>query len=146
MAKPTSFNKREVEKQKQRKRIEKQKKKEERKASGTSSFEDMIAYVDENGMISSTQSEPGTKQEVDLESIEIATPKKVETEEISEYQGRVEYFNDSKGFGFIKDINSSEKYFFHISQVDCQVTIGMHVTFELEKGPRGLNAVKVKKQ
>jgi hypothetical protein len=51
MGKSISSNKRELEKKKQSKRLEKQKRKEERKANGTSSFEDMIAYVDENGML-----------------------------------------------------------------------------------------------
>lgn len=55
MAKSYSFSKRELEKKKQKKRIEKQKKKEERKANaGSASFEDMIAYVDEFGMITDT--------------------------------------------------------------------------------------------
>ena len=49
MAKPISFTKRDLEKKKQEKRLAKQQKKEERKNSGTSSFEDMIAYVDETG-------------------------------------------------------------------------------------------------
>ena len=51
MAKPISFTKRDLEKKKQEKRLAKQQKKEERKSNGTSSFEDMIAYVDENGML-----------------------------------------------------------------------------------------------
>ena len=54
MAKPISFTKRDLEKKKQEKRLAKQQKKEERKNNGTSSFEDMIAYVDENGMITDT--------------------------------------------------------------------------------------------
>ena len=49
MAKSQTFGKRENEKKKQAKRLEKQKRKEERQAAGTSSFDDMIAYVDENG-------------------------------------------------------------------------------------------------
>lgn len=45
MAKPISFTKRDLEKKKQEKRLAKQQKKEERKNNGTSSFENMIAYV-----------------------------------------------------------------------------------------------------
>ena len=56
MAKPISFTKRDLEKKKQEKRLAKPQKKEERKSNGTSSFEDMIAYVDENGMITSGSS------------------------------------------------------------------------------------------
>ena len=58
MAKPISFTKRDLEKKKQEKRLAKQQKKEERKSNGTSSFEDMIAYVDENGMITDTPPTP----------------------------------------------------------------------------------------
>ncbi len=55
MARPQTFSKKENEKKKQARRLEKQNRKEERKLSGnTNSFEDMIAYVDENGRITST--------------------------------------------------------------------------------------------
>lgn len=77
MAKPISSNKRENEKKKQSKRLEKQKKKEERKTEGKSrSFEDMIAYVDENGMITSTPPDMSKKEDTNTEEIRISTPKK----------------------------------------------------------------------
>lgn len=144
MARPNLSNKRDIEKQKQQKRLEKQKRKEERKANGTASFEDMIAYVDANGMLSSTPDE-GTKEEVSLESIEIAIPKKEEEPEQTVLHGRVEFFNESKGFGFIKDINSTEKYFFHVSRLIDPVDVNTKVTFELERGARGMCAVNIKK-
>ncbi len=58
MARANSFHKKEIEKNKQQKKKEKQQRKEERKLQGTSSFEDMIAYVDENGMITDTPPTP----------------------------------------------------------------------------------------
>ena len=77
MAKPISFTKRDLEKKKQEKRLAKQQKKEERKSNGTSSFEDMIAYVDENGMITDTPPTPNNKpQEVDMSTIEVSTPRR----------------------------------------------------------------------
>ncbi len=143
MAKPISFNKRELEKKKQAQRLEKQQRKEQRKAAGGSkSFEDMIAYVDENGVISSTPPDPDKKTQVDVDAIEVSTPKKEEVEE-TPLKGRVEYFNEDKGFGFIKDLGSVEKYFFHISQAPAGITEGNMVFFELEKGQRGLNAVRI---
>lgn len=55
MAKSISADKRENEKKRLARRAEKQKKKEEKKLSNkANSFEDMIAYVDKNGMITST--------------------------------------------------------------------------------------------
>ena len=78
MAKSNSYRKKEVEKSKMQKRKEKQLKREERKKNGPSSFEDMIAYVDEFGVITDTPPEPSVKEEIKLEDIEISTPKKEE--------------------------------------------------------------------
>ena len=97
MAGSQSFGKRENEKKKQAKRLEKQKRKEERQAAGTSSFDDMIAYVDENGNFTNIPPEERKKETVKLEDIAIATPKKDEMEpEI--LKGRVEHFNEAKGY------------------------------------------------
>ena len=137
-----SFNKRELEKKKAQKRQEKQKRKEERKANGSTSFEDMIAYVDENGVITDTPPEAKGKQDIDIESILVSTPKKEEVEE-TELKGRVEYFNPDKGYGFIKNIANMEKYFFHVSSAPASIKEGNKVTFELERGQKGMNAVRI---
>ena len=137
-----SFNKRELEKKKEQKRKEKQQRKEERKASGSRSFDDMIAYVDENGVITNAPPDPSKKKEVDLDNIVISTPKKEEMEEVV-LQGRVEHFNPDKGYGFIKNLSGMEKYFFHISNAPANIAEGNMVTFELERGERGMNAVKI---
>lgn len=142
MARSQSFGKRENEKKKQAKRLEKQKRKEERLAGGTASPDEMIAYVDENGNITSTPPEERKKSEVKLEDIVIATPKKEDVgPEI--FKGRVEYFNTDKGYGFIKDLASTEKYFFHISVAPAGIAEGKTVTFETERGTRGMNAVNI---
>ena len=105
MAKSMTVGKRENEKKRIAKREEKLKKKESRKLSGTSSFDDMIAYVDENGMITSTPPVDNIqKEEISLDEIIIATPKK-EEEELAILRGRVEFFNETRGFGFIKDLS-----------------------------------------
>jgi cold shock CspA family protein len=138
-----SFNKRELEKKKGQKRQEKQKRKEERKANGGStSFEDMIAYVDENGVITSTPPETHKKKEITIESISVSTPKREEIEE-TESEGCVEYFNPDKGYGFIKNTADMEKYFFHISSAPASINEGNKVTIELERGQRGINAVRI---
>lgn len=142
MAGSQSFGKRENEKKKQAKKLEKQKRKEERQAAGTASMDDMIAYVDENGNITDTPPEEREKVEVKLEDIAIATPKKEEGEP-EPLRGRVEYFNSSKGYGFIKDMESGEKYFFHVSVAPQGITEGNIVTFETERGTRGMNAVGI---
>jgi len=138
-----SFNKRELEKKKDQKRKEKQQRKEERKAAGSKSFDEMIAYVDEFGVITDTPPDPDKKkEEVDLENIMVSTPKKEDVEE-TELNGRVDYFNAEKGYGFIKNLSNTDKYFFHVSNAPANIAEGNMVTFELERGDRGMNAVKI---
>lgn len=142
MAKSNSFNKREIEKNKQQKRKEKQQKREERKNNPADSFEDMIAYVDENGVITSTPPDLTNKRKIKIENIAVSTPKK-EDMEYPILNGRVEYFNPDKGYGFIKHTGSTDKYFFHISSAPASITEGNMVTFELERGQKGMNAVRI---
>ncbi|GAE84149.1 cold-shock protein [Bacteroides reticulotermitis] len=137
-----SFNKRELQKKKEQKKQEKLKRKEERKASASGSFDDMIAYVDENGMITDTPPDPNKKQEIEIENIEVSTPKKEFVEEVP-LIGRVDFFNPDKGFGFIKNTTNTEKYFFHISNAPANIAEGNKVSYELERGDRGMNAVKI---
>lgn len=142
MAKLNSFNKRELEKKKEQKRKEKQQRKEDRKASGVSSLDDMIAYVDENGAISNTPPDPLKKEKIDVEQIAVSTPKKADI--INEpLKGRVEHFNQDKGYGFIKQISTVDTYFFHISNAPADIKEGSMVTFELERGEKGMNAVRL---
>lgn len=99
MAKYASFGKRENEKKKQARRVEKQNRKEERKSSGkATSFEDMIAYVDENGMITSVPPELRQKEEINQEDILISTPKKEDVAPVI-LRGRVDYLMRQKGSG-----------------------------------------------
>ena len=147
MAKSVTYNKRENEKKKQARRAEKQKKKEDRKLLGkTNSFYDMISYVDENGVITSTPPELNpNKEEIKQEEILISTPKKEELEAPAVLRGRIDYFNESKGYGFIKDLDGAEKYFFHVSNNTLtDISENDIVTFDLERGLRGMNAVNIR--
>jgi cold shock protein len=58
--------------------------------------------------------------------------------------GTVKFFNVSKGFGFIKEANSDKEYFVHSSGLNDNITENDEVTFDLEQGKKGLNAVNVK--
>jgi len=60
-------------------------------------------------------------------------------------EGKVKFFNESKGFGFIKDNETNEEHFVHVSGLIDRITEGDEVTFELQQGKKGLNAVNVKK-
>ena len=144
MAKSVTVDKRENEKKRLARRAEKQKRKEEKKLSPkANSLDDMIAYVDDNGMITSTPpTENIKKEEIKQEEIVISTPKK-EKEVPTVMKGRVEFFNTSKGFGFIKDLSGTEKYFFHVNNVMADISENDIVTFDLERGIKGMNAVNI---
>jgi CspA family cold shock protein len=60
------------------------------------------------------------------------------------YKGTVKFFNESKGFGFIKDKNSAKEYFVHSNGLKESIRENDEVTFDLEEGRKGLNAVNVK--
>ncbi|WP_378174333.1 cold-shock protein [Aquimarina sp. SS2-1] len=141
-----TFSKIEKEKKKLKKREEKQKKKEERRANSKkgSGFDNMIAYVDENGHLTDTPPDPSKKKKVKAENIEIGIPKKEHVEEDPIKKGKVAFFNDSKGYGFITEQESQEKYFVHANGLMQEVKEGDKVQFELEMGMKGINAVRVK--
>lgn len=58
--------------------------------------------------------------------------------------GTVKFFNDLKGFGFIKDHDSDNEYFVHVSGLVDEIKENDQVSFELKEGRKGLNAVNVK--
>ena len=139
-------------KEKEKKKLQKRKEKEARKAARKESQEkkgldDMIAYVDENGMITDTPPDPNKKkEEIDASTIEIGISRQEDVEpEDSTLTGRVSFFNNDKGYGFIKDRDSQESYFVHINNVLEPIDEGDAVNFEIEKGPKGMVAVNVKK-
>ncbi len=142
-----TWNKIEKEKKKAKKKKEKAAKKLDR--AGTSadgnSLEDMIAYVDEFGRITDTPPDPADKEVIKVEDIEVGTRKKEDMEPVDENRtGIVTFFNDSKGFGFIKDLASGESIFVHINQLLEPVLENNKVTFKVERGPKGLSATDVK--
>ena len=58
--------------------------------------------------------------------------------------GTVKFFNDTKGFGFIKEDDSNQEYFVHVTGLVNEIRENDKVTFDLQEGKRGLNAVNVK--
>lgn len=59
-------------------------------------------------------------------------------------KGTVKFFNELKGFGFIKDEASDEEYFVHVSGLEDQINENDKVSFDLQEGKKGLNAVNVR--
>ncbi len=141
-----TFSKKEKEKKRLKKRQDKLIKKEERKAdSAGGSLESMMAYVDEFGNISDTPPDPTKKQKIIASNIEIGVPKREDEPEETGRQGKISYWNDSKGYGFIKDLITQENVFVHVNGTLETVKEGDTVTFEVERGQKGMNAVRVKK-
>ena len=117
-------------------------------------FENKVryAFLDEVEVITSTREkeeknevnakENVKKEEINPDEIIIATPKK-EDEEPVILRGRVEFFNEARGFGFIKDLAGVDKYFFHVNNVVGNISEGNIVTFDLERGVKGMNAVNI---
>lgn len=143
-----TFNKIEKEKKRLKKREEKQKKKEARKAEAKENPQGIqFAYVDFNGNLTDTPPDPSMKVKVEAESIEIGIPKKEDRpeEEQKPNEGKVSFFDHSKGFGFIIDSINQEKYFVHVSGLLEEINENDKVTYELERGQKGMNAVRVKK-
>ncbi|MCK0109760.1 cold shock domain-containing protein [Flavobacteriaceae bacterium S0825] len=143
-----TFNKSEKEKKRLKKREEKRKKMEARKLekeeSGKKGIE--FAYVDHNGNLTDTPPDPSKKIKIKAKNIEISIPKTLESdrEEIDPVRnGKVSFFDTSKGFGFIIDSENQEKYFCHVSGLVDEIAENDKVSFELEKGMKGMNAVKV---
>jgi len=144
-----TFGKKEREEKRLKKRRDKQARKEERKsnASKGEKLEDMLVYVDEFGNFTDTPPDPSKKiKGVDAKSIVIGVPKKTEADSVpDDFEGKVAFFDDSKGFGFINDLHSQEKYFVHVSGLLEDIAEGDKVTFVLERGMKGMNCVNVKK-
>lgn len=142
-----TFSKNEKEKLKKKKKEEKERRKEERKANaGSSDLESMLVYVDEDGNFTTTPPDPSKRTSIKAEDIELGIPKKEDTAATDEpRKGKVAFFNESKGYGFIRDHQTQESIFVHLSGLIDKVREGDTVTFKTEKGPKGLNAIGVKK-
>ncbi len=147
MARPKeTFNKKELEKRRLQKRKEKEQRREERKASGgeAQSWEDMIAYVDENGNITSTPPDPSVKSTIKAEDIVIGSRNVSDGTESDVRTGKVIFFNEAKGFGFIEEQKTHERIFVHSNDIQVTLKENDHVTYDVEKSFKGFKAINVK--
>ena len=143
-----TWNKKELEKKRKKKQEEKAQRKEERKSSASSGdLDSMLAYVDENGNISSTPPDPTKKRStIKTEDIVIGSSNFGSANQSggAARKGKVTFFNTSKGFGFIKDSDNGESIFVHSNGLSTPIKENDMVSFETERGFKGLNAVRVK--
>ncbi|HRI20313.1 MAG TPA: cold shock domain-containing protein [Panacibacter sp.] len=142
-----TWNKKEREKKKQQSKKEKAERKQERKENSKdgNNLDSMMAYLDENGNLSSKPPDPRKKITINVEDIEIGVPKHgPEDPEDLVRKGTVTFFNDAKGYGFIKDQDTQDSIFVHINALTEAIKENNKVTFEIEMGAKGANAVNVK--
>jgi cold shock protein len=59
-------------------------------------------------------------------------------------EGTVKFFNETKGFGFIKPANGGQDIFVHVSGLIDEIRENDKVSYEVQNGKKGLNAVNVK--
>lgn len=140
-----SFSKKEKAKQKAKSKQDKAQKMKERKSNNNKgkSLEDMMAYVDENGNLTSVRPDETKRREISLEDIQLgAAP--IIPEEVTK-TGVISFFNEEKGYGFITEDKTRENVFVHVNQLLQPVKEKDRVTYEKEKTPRGYSAVQVKK-
>jgi cold shock CspA family protein len=110
-----------------------------------STLDDMIAYVDEKGMITTTPPDPAQKEEIELEGIEVSVPKRSPEDDVNpERKGKITFFDEHKGYGFIKDSETQENVFVHVNDLQEDVQQGSMVSFRLMKGKKRLAATEVK--
>lgn len=142
-----TFNKKEVRNKQAKKRLAKEKKRLEKKEQGPrNSFDDMIAWVDENGQLSSVPPDLSNKQEIEAESIDVSVPKaELRDGNMEKFKsGKVINYDPSKGYGFIADSETRDSYFIHINDCEEEIQAGDIVEFEIEKSPKGLKAKNVR--
>jgi len=140
--------KKEKEKNKVKRKKEKEERKEERKANSSKGkgLDEMMAYLDENGNLTSTPPDPKKRKEINLEDIQLGAAKQEPIDEADLIRnGRVTFYNDAKGFGFIRDQKSGESIFVHSNSLEVPIRENDKVIFEIEQGKRGPVAVRVKK-
>lgn len=140
-----SSAKKELAKKKAKEKRDKAEKMRERKANNTKgkSLEDMIAYLDEDGNITSTPPDQRKRKEINLEDIQLGAAPVIVEDVVR--KGTVSFFNEAKGYGFIVDDKTRENIFVHSNQLSQPIKERDKVSFEKERTPRGYAAIKVNK-
>jgi Cold shock proteins len=146
-----TYSKKERNKKKLQKRKEKEQRRDEKRfetSKSGRSLEDMIAYVDENGNLSSTPPDERKVSRIALEDIAISTPKEEAADPTALPTGTISYYDASKGYGFITNSRNQERIFVHRTQLaDPSIVLatGDKVEYQASRGPRGMQAELVRK-
>ncbi len=139
-----TWNKREREQKKKNAKKQKEEKRQERKENSLKGkgLDEMMAYVDEYGNLSDTPPDKNAKPS------EIIPPTVANSNALLQAdpvrKGMITFFDDSKGYGFIRDAQTQESIFVHVNSSAIDLKEGIKVNFEVQRGPKGLAAVNVK--
>jgi cold shock CspA family protein len=140
-----TFSKKEREKKKRKKKEAKAARREQKRDEDSEDKGIPIMYVDEFGNFTETKPDPKEKTKIRKEDIRVSVPKDSEIEQEDVIRtGRVKFFNDEKGYGFILDDISGESYFAHANNLIEPIAEGNQVQFEIGTGPKGPMAIEVK--
>lgn len=137
-----TMKKKEIQKRKRERRMAKMNRISLKANEKKKSFKEMIAYVDPFGNIHDSPIDKSEYRKVGAHEINLDDPA-FAVEQKDSYDGEVEFYNTEKGFGFIKDVRTMRKYFFHISNAPETIKEGNKVGFDIRKSDRGLNAINI---
>jgi len=139
-----TFAKKELEQKKAKARREKAEKKEQRKLNNNKGkgLDEMMAYLDENGNLSSRPPDPRKKLEINVDDIIIGAAPQGKEFDVTR-TGFVTFFDETKGYGFITDSQTKDNVFVHSSDTTQPLRKGNKVSYERQKGPKGFVAVNV---
>jgi len=141
-----TFSKKEKAKKKARQKQDKAQKMKERKENNNKGkpLEAMMAYLDEDGNLTSTPPDMKRRKEINLEDIQLGAAPVIEDNETAERTGVISFFNEEKGYGFIIDDQTRENIFVHSNHLSQAVKERDKVTFEKVKTEKGFSAIHVK--
>jgi len=142
-----TYNKKEREKKRKKKRQEKEERKAQRKLEkaerGKTKQEDQFMYMDINGNFTTEKPDPNDKIEIKAEDIELGVPQYARESIETVINGKVKFFSEDKGYGFITIKSNKESIFVHINDAYEGIKENHIVQFEIGKGPKGAKAIKV---
>lgn len=109
------------------------------------SLEEMFMYVDESGNLSSVPPDPSKRKSVDPAQIvfQAGVNRNIPEQAETPRSGKIQYFSQAKGFGFITDTQTGDRIFVHSSEISSPVQEGDAVTFFRQRNQKGFFATQV---